>query len=983
MLRPVSILALLPLLPALVLALLIALVAPSARAQNPQWSDAEKWAFGRFVANRLADFNDRCGTTPDPREPAGWNAACREISPGFVQEVLTGKVWTEQVGRRGVRLRGAHIRGTIDLGDAEIAPELWLDASRVEGDVNLSDAHLKHLLSLDGSTVTGSLLAYRVRVDSTVTIQDKAAIEGDVQLGRAVIQGTLGMSGASVGKTLNADGMSVDGSVFMRDHAAFHGDVNIRGARIGATLELVSSSFDKPVAADAIDVSQGVFLGGHAVFKGGLTLHSARIGGTLEMDTASFGGPIDADKADIHGSVFMRNHTAFEGDVILRSARIGSNLEMDASSFDGTMSAENADIGGSVFMRDHATFRRDVVFRGARVGGTLEMDTSSFGGGINLNAAKVRGSVYMREGASFAGEIALLGATVDGYLVMDNSTYDGAIDGESLSVHGPLFIRFATIGGTLDLWHARVGYLDLRSTSATDIDLTDLEASELRLSDMGWRCRPGATAAPADPGTPPRLVVVIDEFRVLADELPDLLGGLARLAAQGRSLGVHLLLATQRPSGAVPPDLRAEPMLMLDHAAWLRRRERLPEAHDLWLARGAEAERAADAGDLAAFWGERNLLARRLLRAGDDRGAYEVVDRRGATAPEQALDAEFLAGFVALRRLHDPAAAVPHFQALAAASGSALTQSRAHYWLGRAAAAAGGDPVAEYRLAAAWPVTFYGQLAALAIDHDPVLLATRIRAARDPAWSRDQALDFAGTELARAAALLVAWGDPRRAHAFLLRADEQAAVPAQRALAAHFAAALAMPDMAVAIARRMGRDGGMLPEAGWPQPLGPQPLGPPAAGKLDPALVLALIRQESSFDPAAVSPSGARGLMQLMPATAQAVARQNGEPLALPALTEDPRLNVRLGTAYLAGLVTQFGGALPLAFAGYNAGPSRVQEWLAVNGDPRARDDAAMIDWIELIPFNETRNYVQRVLENAVVYRARAGDTPLLPGWTG
>ena len=417
---------------------------------------------------------------------------------------------------------------------------------------------------------------------------------------------------------------------------------------------------------------------------------------------------------------------------------------------------------------------------------------------------------------------------------------------------------------------------------------------------------------------------------------------------------------------AVAPAMSGDPGLMLDHAAWLRRRERLDEARDLWLAHGIDAQRAAPHGRLGAFWSERNQLARRLLRAGDDRGAYAVVGAHGPIATEQLLEAEFLAGFIALRRLHDAAMAIPHFQALAAASAAALTQSRSHYWLARADAEAGRDPGTEYRLAAAWPTTFYGQLAALALDPDQAALARRIRAARDPAWTRDQALDFAGTELARAAGRLVAWGEPRRAHAFLRRTDEQAPSPAQRALTAHLANGLGMPDVAVAVARRMGRDGLMLPEAGWPTPFAPPDTG------LDPAIVLALMRQESSFDAQAVSPSGARGLMQLMPATAQAVSRQTGQSSTLAALTDDPQLNMRLGTAYLATVEAQF-GALPLAFAAYNAGPNRVGEWLAVNGDPRAGGD--MLDWIELIPFNETRHYVQRVLENAVVYRARGGGT--------
>ena len=217
---------------------------------------------------------------------------------------------------------------------------------------------------------------------------------------------------------------------------------------------------------------------------------------------------------------------------------------------------------------------------------------------------------------------------------------------------------------------------------------------------------------------------------------------------------------------------------------------------------------------------------------------------------------------------------------------------------------------------------------------------------------------------------------PRRAKPFLLRADELAVSAGQRALAARFAADLGLPDQAVAIARRAGRDGVVLADAGWPRPVSPP------EGVVEPAVALGLIRQESSFDTGAASPVGARGLMQLMPATAAAVAKRLSIPASVPALTADPAYNMRLGTAYLQGLLDEFGGALPLALAGYNAGPHRVRSWLAANGDPVA-GGVDMVDWIEMIPFNETRNYVQRVIENVVIYRAQRHEAvphPVTPG---
>jgi soluble lytic murein transglycosylase len=199
-----------------------------------------------------------------------------------------------------------------------------------------------------------------------------------------------------------------------------------------------------------------------------------------------------------------------------------------------------------------------------------------------------------------------------------------------------------------------------------------------------------------------------------------------------------------------------------------------------------------------------------------------------------------------------------------------------------------------------------------------------------------------------------------------LRMDELAPDLADRSMTARLALGLGVPDVAVAIARRMGREGLMLPDSGWPLAINP------TEGPVDPAITLALIRQESSFDAGAVSPTGARGLMQLTQATAQMIARRVGEQTSVVALTSDGIQNVRLGTIYVQQLLDQFGGSLPLALAAYNAGPNKVREWVAANGDPRA-GQIDMLDWIELIPFGETRNYVERVLENVVVYQAKRG----------
>jgi soluble lytic murein transglycosylase len=466
-----------------------------------------------------------------------------------------------------------------------------------------------------------------------------------------------------------------------------------------------------------------------------------------------------------------------------------------------------------------------------------------------------------------------------------------------------------------------------------------------------------------DAGSAPRQIPRLDPpHRAVAE---------AWLALQHGAPNAEALVA------ALPASLRRNPGVMLERVKWLRQQDRTGDALALWQRDGDAAQSAVPIDERAAFWNERNALARRLLRDGDAKGAYEVTAHHGEIAPVQELDAEFLAGFIALRKLNDPAAATTHFARLASLSKAAITQSRAHYWLGRAAGAAGKDPKPEYEQAAAWPTTFYGQLAALALGENADAMAHRITALHDPAYTREQALAFTDRDVVRAAAMLVAWNDPHRARAFLLRMDELAPDPADRALTARFALLVGLPDTAVFVARRMGRDGLTLPEAGWPM------AAEPPSGPVDAAVALGVIRQESSFDIGAISPSGARGLMQLMPFTAQAVAKQIGTPISLVSLTADPADNMRLGTEYLHQMLARFDNSLPLAIAAYNAGPHRVDQWLPENGDPRA-GPIDMVDWIELIPLNETRNYVQRVLENVVMYRARRGESTqtLLAQWT-
>ena len=496
-----------------------------------------------------------------------------------------------------------------------------------------------------------------------------------------------------------------------------------------------------------------------------------------------------------------------------------------------------------------------------------------------------------------------------------------------------------------------------------------------RAKEAGSIAREAWVSAISDPVTEamflqrfPGLISAADQWarfqRLAWDDAAGAQRQIARLdPARAGQAAARIALKANIIGPVASPD--EDPGAMLDLARAYRKLEQDPAAVALWRAAGTAAQKAAP-GHLSAFWTERQLLARKLLHEGDPNGAYDVVAAHGQTEPAMKVEAEFLAGFIALRRRNDPTAAVRHFIALAAASPAILTQSRAYYWLGRAHASLGGDSGPDYARAAALPMTFYGQLAARAAGESDATLAGELRTAQEP--PRTLAATPIITELARAARQLVYWADPRRARLFLVRMEELGATPAERIAVGDYAAAMGLPDVMVLVARRLGRDGIVPPPRGWPVPVEPPPMP-------EPAFSLGIMRQESNFDIGIVSPSGALGLMQLMPATARTVAHRLGEPTSPAMLLTDAGHNMRMGTAYLREMLEKFDNSVPLAAAAYNAGPHRVTHWLVDNGDPRAGDQS-MIDWIEMIPFTETRNYVQRVLENVVVYQAIRTATP-------
>jgi len=412
-----------------------------------------------------------------------------------------------------------------------------------------------------------------------------------------------------------------------------------------------------------------------------------------------------------------------------------------------------------------------------------------------------------------------------------------------------------------------------------------------------------------------------------------------------------------------------------DRARMLRRKDRDAEAAAVWIA-AEPLQRDLPPEAARAIWQERQILSRKLLRLGDAATAYRVAAGHGQAEPgEPRQEGEFLAGFIALRRLNDAAGAERHFARVAEGSVSVITRARAAYWRGLALAAQNrvAEARAQWTEAAALPTAYYGQLASLALGEAPAQMAARISRHPSPAPSSQVATDFIGRELARAIITLADLGQSDRARIFLLRMEDLSPDAGDRWLIARLAVAIRRPDHAVWVARRAGADGVILLEDGWPTPY------PAPADGAEAALVNAITRQESNFDLSAVSSANARGLMQLLPSTATQVARRLGIPHQLGMLTTDAAHNMRLGSAYISDMLGRYGGAMPLAAGAYNAGPGRVDEWLGTYGDPRVASGPDVRDWIEQIPFGETRNYVQRVIENVVIYRAKNPETASLP----
>ncbi len=405
----------------------------------------------------------------------------------------------------------------------------------------------------------------------------------------------------------------------------------------------------------------------------------------------------------------------------------------------------------------------------------------------------------------------------------------------------------------------------------------------------------------------------------------------------------------------VPAELQDHPGLVYERLRWRRRKGR--DQHAMALLQNPPD----DLIEPGRWWTERAILARRALRNGHISDAYRLTKdhRLDEEDAGNMIEAEWMSGWIALRFLKDNKVAYEHFSKIYGLASYPISQARGAYWAGRAAEALGDAEKAAfwYRTAFLHETTYYGQLAAAKIPD-----AKKLALPASPKAGGEIKKTFEKDELVAAVRTISNAGLREIMRPFIRQLSRKDEREEWQVLTAALAKAEGRNDLAVLVSKAALRDGIDLVEEGYPV------LKHKFVTGVEPAFVHAIIRQESAFNPKAISHAGARGLMQIMPQTARQVAKQNSKRYSRRKLTEDEKYNLGLGQAYLRDLLKEFNDSYILTLAAYNAGPHRAKRWIKRHGDPRDKTVDA-IDWVEMIPITETRNYVQRVIENLHVYR--------------
>ena len=437
----------------------------------------------------------------------------------------------------------------------------------------------------------------------------------------------------------------------------------------------------------------------------------------------------------------------------------------------------------------------------------------------------------------------------------------------------------------------------------------------------------------------------------------------ARQLLMSKSYGVDTAI------GKVPKKLKNDPGLNYDRLKWRRKRGRVDGSLEILLKIKNTKEYMVRPDK---WWVERGIIGRSLIYKKKYETAYKIVSSHALTEGPEYAEAEWMSGWIALSFLKDPILAENHFTNFYNNVGYPISLSRGAYWLGRTYEKIGKKELSTkwYGEASKYLTTYYGQLSHLKINPNKKIELNELMDV-----DKDYAEKFYKKDVVKVVHLLDELNKDKYTKNLLKGLANDNTLLGSEILAAKLATDISRFDFAIQIAKIASYEKRFHNKYNYPVISTPKIIN----GRKIPesAFILSIIRQESEFDISAYSHAGAKGLMQLMTYTAKVVAKQAKLPYSKSKLTSDPEYNVNLGSHYIAGLILEYDGSYPFAIAAYNAGPKRVRYWKKMNKNPQKKQ-IDYVDWIELIKFKETRNYVQRVLENYNVYRYILEQKPII-----
>ena len=419
----------------------------------------------------------------------------------------------------------------------------------------------------------------------------------------------------------------------------------------------------------------------------------------------------------------------------------------------------------------------------------------------------------------------------------------------------------------------------------------------------------------------------------------------------------------------VPQYLKEDPGLEFDRLRWRNRRGRLDGSLEILYRNSLKTENQMVRPD--KWWEQRESVVRNLIYKKRYKTAYKISSEHALSAGPSFAEAEWLSGWIALTFLNSPEYAINHFQNFYNNVGYPISLARGAYWLGTSYELLNESELAKqfYSEASKFPMTYYGQLAFNKINP-----GGNFELKDESYFDEEYEREFKKNKLIRHLILLKELNATQLGKDIFKHLADLNIEKGSEVLAAELATSLERYDFAIQISKKASYEKRFYNKYNYPIIATPKEINNKTMPKSE--VILAIIRQESEFDKSANSWAGARGMMQLMKYTAKIVAKQAKLPYSISGLTRDPEYNIKLGSYYFNSLIEEYNGVYPFAIAAYNAGPNRVKTWRRVNGDP-SKGQLSYINWIEQIRFEETRNYVQRVLENINVYKYILSKEPV------